>query len=432
MSSHPSHSFCAASRNLYPYLLVNIGSGVSIMKVDDEKTFNRVSGSSLGGGTFWGLCTLLTGVEGFDELLELGVQGNSSNVDMLVGDIYGGRDLPEIGLSAEITASSFGKVISQDKRLEDYEKADIALALCRMISYNIGQLAYMNALRFNLKRVLFGGFFIRGHAYTMETISFAIRFWSKGAMQATFMRHEGYLCAMGAFLKVHPIEETVRRCSLGRRTSLRDRFKEVYPMGAPYSGSIKGPAIRDLMERISWVEKFVQVGTAAGHSTRPVQTLPSDPSGEILDWMPSSPTATKPLDLHVGVLHFHPSLEPFPLLHNPEEYEPNTQDIHHSKSERLYWLQILTDQIPTIASKAAESEGNSESAQRRSHAFSCSFKAHLNKIKSEPAAYGIKGLAELFEMRELCLREFGFMDVYKCAILDSRNSRWRVYSGRIN
>ena len=48
-----------------------------------------------------------------------------------------------------------------------------------MVSYNIGHLAYLNAKRYGLQRVFFGGFFIRGHPYTMETISFAIKFWSK-------------------------------------------------------------------------------------------------------------------------------------------------------------------------------------------------------------------------------------------------------------
>ena len=52
----------------------------------------------------------------------------------------------------------------------------------RMVSYNIGHLAYLNAKRYGLSRVLFGGFFIRGHPYTMETISFAIKFWSKVRM----------------------------------------------------------------------------------------------------------------------------------------------------------------------------------------------------------------------------------------------------------
>ena len=37
----------------------------------------------------------------------------------------------------------------------------------------------LTACRYNLSRIFFGGFFIRGHPYTMETISFAIRFWSK-------------------------------------------------------------------------------------------------------------------------------------------------------------------------------------------------------------------------------------------------------------
>lgn len=50
---------------------------------------------------------------------------------MLVGDIYGSRDYSNIGLSAGTIASSFGKVVGQDKDLADYDPADIALALCR-------------------------------------------------------------------------------------------------------------------------------------------------------------------------------------------------------------------------------------------------------------------------------------------------------------
>ena len=49
-----------------PCLLVNIGSGVSIIKVDEDGSFERVSGTSLGGGTLWGLLSLLTGATSFD------------------------------------------------------------------------------------------------------------------------------------------------------------------------------------------------------------------------------------------------------------------------------------------------------------------------------------------------------------------------------
>jgi type II pantothenate kinase len=41
-----------------------------------------------------------------------------------------------------------------------------------------------------------------GLLFSLHTISFAINYWSKGEVQATFLRHEGYLGAIGAFLKV--------------------------------------------------------------------------------------------------------------------------------------------------------------------------------------------------------------------------------------
>jgi len=38
----------------------------------------------------------------------------------------------------------------------------------------------------------------------MNTLSYAIKFWSKGEKQAYFLRHEGYLGSVGAFLKRQP------------------------------------------------------------------------------------------------------------------------------------------------------------------------------------------------------------------------------------
>ena len=94
-----------------------------MVKVDGDDQFERVSGTNLGGGTFWGLCRLLTRTRSFDEMLVLSRRGNNANVDMLVGDIYGGRDYEQLGLSAQTIASSFGKVVSQDLELEDYDPA---------------------------------------------------------------------------------------------------------------------------------------------------------------------------------------------------------------------------------------------------------------------------------------------------------------------
>ncbi|BAT74682.1 pantothenate kinase 1 [Vigna umbellata] len=186
--------------DLYPYLLVNIGSGVGMIKVEGEGKFERVSGTSIGGGTFWGLGKLLTKCKSFDELLELSYRGNNRAVDMLVGDIYGGMDYSKIGLSSTAIASSFGKAISDNREREDYKPEDIARSLLRMISNNIGQISYLNALRFGLKRIFFGGFFIRKHPFTMDTLSVAVNFWSKGEAKAMFLRHEGFLGAVGSFM----------------------------------------------------------------------------------------------------------------------------------------------------------------------------------------------------------------------------------------
>ncbi|KAL5553575.1 hypothetical protein UlMin_040976 [Ulmus minor] len=182
--------------DLYLYLLVNIGSGVSIIKVDGPGKFEQVGGTSVGGGTFWGLGIFIFYLN-FDDLLELSHHGNNIVIDMLVGDIYhykkndfylhinmyvtflvSHKTLPI--LTATTIASSFGKPISDNKELKDYKPEDIA---------------YLNALQFGFKRIFFGGFFIQGHEYTMDTISIAINF----CLKLCFLRHEGFLGALGAF-----------------------------------------------------------------------------------------------------------------------------------------------------------------------------------------------------------------------------------------
>lgn len=74
----------------FPYLVVNIGSGVSILKVSSPGVYERVSGTSLGGGTYWGLCRLLTNCATYDDVLDIAENGDAGTVDMLVKDIYGG------------------------------------------------------------------------------------------------------------------------------------------------------------------------------------------------------------------------------------------------------------------------------------------------------------------------------------------------------
>ena len=64
----------------YPYLVVNIGSGVSMVAVRGLNDFQRVNGTSIGGGTFLGLTTLLTGCSTFEDAVALAAKGDSDVV----------------------------------------------------------------------------------------------------------------------------------------------------------------------------------------------------------------------------------------------------------------------------------------------------------------------------------------------------------------
>lgn len=278
----PMH-FVEPSDDIYPYLLVNIGSGVSFLKVSGPREYERVGGTSLGGGTLWGLLSLLTGARSFDEMLSMASRGDNTKVDMLVGDIYG-TDYGKIGLKSTTIASSFGKVFRMKREAEreaedsggqhddkdlrqhssvldgrdahplppssetdhdhdhpqqqqqqpPFTSADISRSLLYAISNNIGQIAFLQSQIHNLSHIYFGGSFIRGHPQTMNTLSYAIKFWSKGQKQAYFLRHEGYLGAVGAFLKRQP-----------RNWGRRGSFEEGDANSVPGPGGARWQAARE-------------------------------------------------------------------------------------------------------------------------------------------------------------------------------------------
>ncbi|XP_019753372.1 pantothenate kinase 1 isoform X2 [Dendroctonus ponderosae] len=185
----------------YPFLLVNIGSGVSILAVHSPTDYKRVSGTSLGGGTFLGLCCLLTGCNTFEEAIGLAAEGDHTNVDKLVRDIYGG-DYAKFGLPGDLVASSFGQMNSRDRRSK-VKRQDLARATLVTITNNIGSIARMCAIQQNVDRVVFVGNFLRVNPIAMKLLAYAMEYWSNGSMKALFLEHEGYFGAVGCLLQFH-------------------------------------------------------------------------------------------------------------------------------------------------------------------------------------------------------------------------------------
>lgn len=70
---------------------------------------------------------------------------------------------------------------------------------------------------------------------------YILSFRSNGAAQAMFLRHEGFLGALGAFMSYekHGLDDLMVH-----------QLVERFPMGAPYTGgNIHGPPLRNLNEK---------------------------------------------------------------------------------------------------------------------------------------------------------------------------------------
>ncbi|KAL5715953.1 pantothenate kinase [Ranunculus cassubicifolius] len=202
--------------DLFPYLLVNIGSGVSINKVDGDGKSEIVDGTRIGGITCWGLGRFLTKCESFSEIIELSKCGNNKRIDMFVGDTFGNEKHVEKHAKkltapvstnngsfgrASMNIGSFGKTITENMALGDCKAEDISMSLLSMVSHNIGQIASLNARVYGTKRIFFGGSFIKDNTYALETISSSVHHKSKGTAKAMFLQHEGFIGALGALVR---------------------------------------------------------------------------------------------------------------------------------------------------------------------------------------------------------------------------------------
>ena len=209
---------------LFPFLLCNIGTGVSIVVVNGENDFTRVSGTAIGGGTFWGLTQLLTNVDNFDEAMELASSGSAQRLHLLVRDIYGGDYNLQGGgkLPGTLTASFFGKPLQADNspcRSDQDQDASICRGLITMIAQNVVQIAWLNAKLRKVPRVVFTGNFLRHNSIAMRVIAHNMLLMNGsfnppagedvGNVKAMFLRHEGYFGAIGSFLNNLPdLEQT--------------------------------------------------------------------------------------------------------------------------------------------------------------------------------------------------------------------------------
>lgn len=249
----PLFSYCAESKRRCaprlahgaPILLVNIGSGISFIKIEPQPQqkpggddvlqniaaairpklqFERVGGSSIGGATFFGLSKALCNVESWDDMKQIftGQAGQRTNVDLLVGDIYShdkkrwGDALPL--LDSNLLAASFGKIASSSGAKIDrvlystkrhhakhFEAADLLQSLISMMCYNTTQLSHLYAEKHKCESVVFSGGFVAGaqtQDVVMSTLATSLSYWGTPGLpvHGHFIRGSQFVGALGAML----------------------------------------------------------------------------------------------------------------------------------------------------------------------------------------------------------------------------------------
>ena len=172
------------------YIITNIGSGISIIKIID-KNYERIGGTNMGGTTFYKLCQAITKEMRFDKILKSSEKGDSNKVDMLVKDIYGTSYL---NLDEDVVASSFGKYNFKNN------KNDIIASLLKMFCYNISHIVSLYCKIHNISDVIFTGFFTNNNVQVIKKINYGLNYWSKGKINDYYLKYNGYVGAIGSMI----------------------------------------------------------------------------------------------------------------------------------------------------------------------------------------------------------------------------------------
>ena len=128
-------------------VVVSCGTGTAVIWARKNQPTVHLGGTGVGGGTIQGLGQLLLKTKAVEEVFQLAVKGNKTQVDLTVGDILG----QGIGLlPPEATAANFGK-------LSSIQKEDLAQSLIGMVAETIGLVSCLGASHTGEKKIVFTG-----------------------------------------------------------------------------------------------------------------------------------------------------------------------------------------------------------------------------------------------------------------------------------
>jgi type II pantothenate kinase len=128
-------------------VVVSMGTGTAIVQAG-QRGVHHLIGSGVGGGTLIGLSSRMINIREFSTFKEIAEHGDLHNVDLSIGDITK-DEIP--GLSADTTASNFGKIT------DTATQADIALGIVNLVFQSVGTTAVLAARLSGIRKIVFTG-----------------------------------------------------------------------------------------------------------------------------------------------------------------------------------------------------------------------------------------------------------------------------------
>ena len=181
----------------FPHITVNIGTGVSFLKVTSLDKYQRVGGTLMGGGSFIGLAKRTIGIDNYEEIIELASKGNYENVDLTLKDIMKGDDACE-----NCVVSSLEKIpeLIHSGKENSLKKEDISLSLLNMICSEIAQYAIQYAEQHNIDTIYYFGTFTKNSSIINQIFYKTSKKLNKN-IKLRFNYFHGYLGAIGCLLE---------------------------------------------------------------------------------------------------------------------------------------------------------------------------------------------------------------------------------------
>ncbi|KAJ1609479.1 pantothenate kinase 4 [Cryptosporidium canis] len=180
---------------IFPSLVVSVGSGVSIIRVESQDQFERVSGTRFGGGTVFGISKLL-GVENYGDLLNL-----YSSYERKNGQQFGESGAPEGCFFKEFVKDASMLPSSSSQYLGEVElRESFVHNIVNMMYSDLSYLICLISSNYKYENIVFCGNYVSNHH---KIIIKSIRKYSymlNDKINIFFHYLDGFFGAIGAYL----------------------------------------------------------------------------------------------------------------------------------------------------------------------------------------------------------------------------------------